>query len=287
MLRTAMISLCCMLCSSIASAQANLSISEYRDAVLLAIVKAHPDWKISPLGEDTIEYYKTLEPSEDSQPALYFANYGHRQYLLDPSGLKDHIEQIIATLELERPALDEYKDRLVMLLRPDIYLEPFGADQPPVLSLPYGGDLVAIFFLDSPDTLSAVSKSEIEPLNLSLEAAEQIAKSNLANRIGTIDVETIEGLELLTTETGLAAGIPLINETCTEGIPNNAWWLVDRNTLLQTEFEGGPSEGDPLLELIMAIVADAVFSHEAYSDFLFLCVEGEQLLMKPSPAAPE
>lgn len=267
-----------------AFAEDEMTISEFRDAIVSAMTEEYPDWQIAPVGTDTIEYFQSKTPSSEEPPGTYFVNYGYAQYILDPESLEDYIKQVVLAVGLESPDLDQYQTRLVILLRPDTYLAPPMEGTPNIVTIPFDGDLIGAFFLDSPETLTGFQVPHLEKLGLSVDQITTIAKANLKERLGDVYVEDYEGLEILSTETGLAAGIPILEETCTAEVSNNAWWLADRNTLVRTEFEGGPEMLDPRLELLMAIVGQAVAENAAYSEVIFLCLDGNQQLMTPKVA---
>lgn len=267
-----------------------MTISEFRDVVVSALIDAYPDWYIAGVAPDTIEYHQDPESFDGENAGIHHVNYGYFQYLQDPSSLDEYVAQVVRIAQiaaLESPGFDDFHDRLVILLRPDDYLIPSAGDDTTILSTSHRGDLIAAFFLDSEDTLTGFPASQLEETGLTIEEATDLAKLNLSNRMGEIIVEQFEGLEVVTTESGLAAGLPLLEKYCTIDAPNNAWWLADRNTLLRTEFEGDLYELDIRLETMMATAAVAVINDAAYSDYLFVCLDGHEQLLKPGLAANE
>jgi hypothetical protein len=269
-----------------ASAQEEMTISQFRDAIISAIAEEYPEWQVSAVGIDSIEYFQSEETFPEETPGTYFVNYGYGQYIQDPENLQSYIEQVVRTIGLEAPDLNEYETRLVILLRPDAYLHLPVEGTPDILTIPFDGDLIGAFFLDSQEALAGFQVPHLERIGLSVEQVTTIAKANLKERMGEVYIEHYEGLEVLSTDTGLAAGIPILEETCANGVPNNGWWLADRNTLVRTEFEGGPEQLDPRLELLMAIVGQAVAENAAYSGTIFLCLDGNQQLMTPNVPLP-
>lgn len=271
----------------LATAQPKLSISEFRDVVVSEIRETYPDWRVSPKGVDAIEYFKTKQTSAGEKPYTFFVNRVHEEYKRNPQAIETQLVQMVSALDVQMPDYEEFADRIVLLLRPEEIASTEFADSTNILSAPFQGDLIAAFFLDYPEALAWFPASKLQEMDLSLDEITSIAKANTAKRIGDVSVGHYEGVEIVTSDSGLVAGIPLIDDTCAAGTPNNAWWLADRNTLIRTEFIGGLKELDPRLELMMFTVADAVAADSAYSKYLFLCLDGKIQIMLPGASRNE
>lgn len=104
----------------------------------------------------------------------------------------------------------ECRDRLVVILRPDSWLDVLPADAPRPISFPVASGMSAYLQMDWLEEFTSVSEQTLVDLGVDEHDAFSLALTNLKNRMGPVIREEEQGLQVVMAESGLATGLPLL-----------------------------------------------------------------------------
>lgn len=261
-----------------ASARDLFTLQEYRDFVLERARELYPDQKFSPAGEGEIEYYLPGQ-DEDVEPSRIFVNYGYSMYLQSPDTPLDFADKLLSTmLTLDEDTYEDFRERLIVQLRPEQYFQDAPEGMPPIISRPFLADLRIVLMLDSPDKLQTMTVELLEEFEISEDDAFRLGVENLPNRMGELYVEAFEGVQMVNSSNGLATALPLYADACNAETKHWAFWISDRETLLQVP----DVESDPEALFVLSLIqSDMLQNGFGFSDYIFTCFEGEWSWIQP------
>ncbi len=257
-------------CAAPSVADDTLTIADFTSEVLEALEKENPEIFFERTEVDVITY---KEDEQDEQAGYIYTNNVYSYYKSDPEDKTAFIESWISAMPLDG-WVDEsnIKARLVTVLRPTDYLDGGPTElKDTVISRAFAGEIMAVLMLDSPQTLSSASPDLLAENGLTEDQAFILAEGNTRRLMGEIQSETIEGIELLSSESGLITGLPALSESCSTTTKPYIVLIIDRDTLYQTSI----SEDNPGFAFLNVIAADAIGSGESLATGMLFCRDGE------------
>lgn len=260
-----------------AVAEELLSISEFRDLVMVECQEQHPELKFYSEGPDAIRYVE--EGREDQNGGTIFVAYTYSRYEMAPEEIHDVINSlVVGILPDEEETYADFRTRLVIQLRPQEYLDVLPEEMSDVVSKPFEADLVILLMLDSEDRLQVITPQILKDFELTEEEAFELAERNLRTRMGELRSHDIEGVEMIQSTNGLATGLPLYSDACTSETADFAIWVYDRETILRVEHI------EDNVEALINLTAMAYGARQdgyGFTDYVITCFSGEWSWIRP------
>lgn len=261
-------------CSQPSKAQP-LSPAAFRDSVVVEIAEAHPGLCIEKQDAYTINIGRNRESCSE---AVVSTAYVYKQYLDDPTQLRTYVAGLTAsasaaieTLRQKPSQLD--RSLLVVVIRPAAYAEYMRANENGTGGIwrPFVGDLIAVLVQKNAEQSRSVTSPELREIRLSEPEAWDLALRNLRAQVGTLKRSVnAQGAEAVTAESGLAASILWLPETCKPGGPDFDAFVVARDTYFSAD-----QRTPTATAMLAAYAAQLVQSgEETYSDTLISCIDG-------------
>lgn len=209
-----------------AAQEVAIAPAQFRDDVAALLRAERPDLCIRVVDEWTLHFGESEEACEHF---LAIDNM-YREYLSDPGRLEDLQSRLARSgiAIMSGRDMSNFANRLVVVLRPAGYAA--FDDRFEVVSRSFAGDLIAVMMLDSELTLSAVNPENLVEHDMSADEGFALAEINLRERMGDVVIESVDGMEVVGAESGLATGLLWLSESCTPQSEGSRALVFDRNT---------------------------------------------------------
>lgn len=257
-----------------AQAETLISRTQLRDAVAQAMQDARPGMCTQAVGENEIRYGVS---QEECGMRLFVDNlyFSYRNTPAERAAqVADFVAFAVASLDTphDMPVAD-LRERLVVVLRPLNYADGLvGADDLPAAFVmrPFAGDIGALLMVDYPDHLATAKPEDLEREGLDTDAAFALAADNLRTRMGPVDRETVDGLQIVSAGSALASGLLFLPESCGAGNEGELAYLFDREAYLLAQ----PGDSRALTALGQ-VRAGMLADGSALSGVILTCADGE------------
>lgn len=243
-----------------------LSRQAFRDAYVAVLKSQKPDIELQ-LPADDQTRLNVLENGEVDLTAFLDNPYG--DYVGDPQQLDDILHRHVRLL-LGKSAdfeAEATSTQLVVLLRADSLLTTTNGYE--FLRRPFVGDLLQVLMIDGTETLRYATPGDIERFGLTEEAAFDLARKNLRDRIGPVDTEEVQGITVFAADSGLAAGLPTLPEFCLAGQPGKLILMAAR-----AHFFSAPRERADVASALKDITRRMIADGASMSTTLIECQAG-------------
>lgn len=271
----ALLALLCMaaLLSAPAWAQAPMSQTAFRDAVIAAIEARSPSSEVE--IRDALGLI-VRNPQSTEYPELSVnLDSGYREYVGAPHDVANIVERW-ARFATDGPERARRTDRIVAVIRPRevvaMYVQTMAGAATPttVVHRPFVGDLAEVLMFDSPETLETATVESLAEAGVTPEQAWSLAESNLPVRLGALEIGGVEGADRLVYVTGgngLALSTLADERLC--GMRARVFLAIDRNAYLAADSDDAAG-----LRLIRAVFASIRSGGDAYSLTPLACRDG-------------
>lgn len=183
-----------------------ISPSEFRDRVVAAIKKAHPDVPVETISDVELQLNKA-----GAQIQIDISS-GYMEYRSAPDSLSSIVDKWVGLAGgmSAGPDTASMRETLVIVLRNKTYASIGAKNGQAALMItrPFGGDLVQTMMIDSPATLASATLEMLKAQGIAEAEAWTLAEANTKRRMGELNVGDLDrdGPFGVTAESGLATG---------------------------------------------------------------------------------
>jgi|GEM_PF-2999868 len=220
-----------------ALAQAILPPAQFREAAIAMIRAEHPEITI----EVRDELGLTLRAADGNESFINLDS-GYAEYRANPEALSDILARW-ARISRGPPTDARHITRIVSVLRPMQTIEAYAAGMPetgqPIALVwrPFAGDIAEVLAFDSAEALEYVTEQALTDLGVTAQQAWGAAPVNLPNRLGALEVGSVEGaahVAFVTGGNGLTPSVLIGRSLCDSGV-EQYFLVIDRNAFISVE----------------------------------------------------
>jgi hypothetical protein len=254
-----------------------MSMTEFRDAYVAAVQKAHPEDKVAIKSDNVVDV-----TNAKGETTTTYLDHGYAAYRQDPGALAEIMDHELAALDVAANMDAFTADQLLVLVRPASYLAADTPRSKKPLSRPIAGDLVALVGVDQPKTWEYPPASRLRRvLKMTNDEIWDRALANTAKRLPALPKPSAKKVvSALVSDAGLSSSLlaePDIWDTPEQqqgGAPVVA--PVAKDMVLMVH------EGDAKgVAALRGIAAKAASDSEGLSDQLFVRRNGAWEVLPP------
>ena len=255
-----------------------MTIRDFRDDMLLQLQQTYPDFTFEPLNETSITFKTDGEKAAEGQ---IFVENSYQLYTVEPDNIDVIMDRVIGRLEDVQPEgpsekLDDeaFLAGLVLVLRPDTYMDAAPDYSDALVTWPFVADLAQTLAFDSPETLRFVTVAELEEKGISIDQElYERAAANIRVRMGDVYEDSYGSLSLISTENGLGTSYPLLPGVCSAESEDQAFWVIDRETIIRSRLdEGRPGQAEAELRTNAFNIRQSGFG---MTNSIATCIDGK------------
>lgn len=196
----------------------------------------------------------------------------YQRYISEPELIDDQLEHFAETVKHD--LMTAHSDvlrasELVVVLRSVRQMPELASAETPLVSRPFLGDLYEVLMINKSHRLIAARQVDLQTLKLTADDAITLARQQLSAHLGAINAQVMHEVTLQVAASGLASGLPLMQESCTSNTQDAFWYVFDKN-MVMTANTDNPVAVSNLLKLSRQAKADQT----AFSDTVLMCRKG-------------